>query len=137
MDPLQPLPLNAKIHSTKAELESSACFRSLPTTEIWKAEKWSNPLIFVKHYALDRAARSDTNFRRVVLQSLFDGDADMLHFQLSGMMMLACTYSGIHIDTFEEERVVIYPHSSCGSSRCSSQCEFNYLPSIPAFGALS
>lgn len=33
---------------------------------------WSNLLTFVKHYALDLAARSDATFGRAVLQSLMD-----------------------------------------------------------------
>lgn len=46
--------------------------RSMPVPEIWRADMWSNPLTFVKHYALDMLARADAKFRRAVLQFLID-----------------------------------------------------------------
>lgn len=36
------------------------------------AGMWSNPLTFVKHYALDLVSTSDAKFWRTVLLSLYD-----------------------------------------------------------------
>lgn len=65
----EPLPPSVQAHSRRAQASTSACFRNVPVSEICKAVTWSNPLTFVKLYALDMGARMDAKFGRAVVQS--------------------------------------------------------------------
>lgn len=67
----KPLPPNVNTHSSRAPAAFSACIRNIPESKICKAAIWCNSLTFVKHNALDLAARSNVQFSRKVLQLLF------------------------------------------------------------------
>lgn len=96
-----PVPPNVQTHSIRTQVTSSACFRSVPVSEIYKAAART----FVKHCASNLATRSVAKFRRTV--SILLRQLKLLISTILKGYCLPATYCWTHIDTYSKKKELV------------------------------
>lgn len=66
------VPDGLKAHTTQVIAASAGCLHHIPISEICRVATWSLINTFTYHCSPDAKARSDIQFGRVALQSLFN-----------------------------------------------------------------